>query len=95
MKSVENNQYKKLANIGSQNGTNRHTVRAADGQVGVYAETSGQKKATTVSLVIPTKRHSKGSRRATFVTLTGSQARELYETLGEFYEVRDSTDYSI
>ena len=81
-----NTSYDRLSNIGALNSHNRTLMRTADStDIGVAVSRSGEKKATTLELIVPTRRSTKGSRRATFIELNGQQARDLYETLRSFY----------
>lgn len=90
-----NRSFRSLAGLGTVNGRNRVTVHPAElTDIGVVIEQSGSKKATTLELVVPTRRSSRGSRRATRVALNGHQARELFETLRAHYESRSEDELS-
>lgn len=83
-----NRTYDSLSGIGSKNTRNLKEIRLPEEttEIGVSIERSGQKKATTLELIVPATRSSKGSRRVSMLELNGFQARELYETLRSFYE---------
>lgn len=84
---VTNRAYDSLSRLGSQNPKNMKEVSVAESsEIGVMIERKGEHKATTIEIVVPVSRSKKGSRRASLMELNGSQARELYETLREFYE---------
>jgi hypothetical protein len=88
---TSNKSYTVLARIGS--GTNPRNVLdfsdAPTDRIGVAVEQEAVKKAVRMELILPIRRSRKGSRRAARFTLSGKQARELYETLGRFYSDRD------
>lgn len=88
MKQLTNKTYDSLSGIGSKNSRNLKevTLQEETTEIGVSIERSGLKKATTLELLLPTTRSSKGSRRVSMLELNGFQARELYETLRSFYE---------
>lgn len=89
--SYTNNSFATLARIGT--GTNpRNAVvltTAETDTVGVSLEQEASKKAVRMELVVPISRSQRGSRRAARISLSGRQARELYETLSRFYSSRD------
>ena len=57
--------------------------------IGVNIEQAAAKKAVKLELVVPIARSDRGSRRTAHLSLSGKQARELYEALSEFYSTRD------
>lgn len=91
--SVEtrNPSYTRLSGIGT--GTNpRNSIVFDDAptdMVGVNVTQDGSKKPVQMELVLPIRRSKRGSRRTARFSLSGRQAREIYETLSRFYSERD------
>lgn len=81
MKTVNRN-FRKLSRLGSKQSNLNKTMRTVDTtEIGVSVAQPGYKKATTLEIVVPTKRSFAGSRRVSRIVLNGHQMRELYETL--------------
>lgn len=81
----------KLTGIGTINPDNRLVPPTCKTRnLEVVIEQDHVKTAVQLSLLIPTKRSEKGSRRVTELNLTGAQARKLYETLGKHFEWQQS-----
>lgn len=59
-----------------------------DTRAGVKIESRGSKKQTSVEVILPST-SSTGEDRLVRVTMSGRQARALYQTLSEFYTARD------
>ena len=87
-----NSNYASLSAIGTgTNSRNAVIIHTAESDtVGVQLSQSSSKKAVEMEMIVPIRRSSRGSRRAAHVTLSGRQARELYEALDKFYSVRES-----
>ena len=76
----------KLSRIGSRNPANRISPISRDTRrIEVEVTQEGQNKAIDMSVLLPINRSECGSRRVAVLTLNGAQARELYNTLNEFY----------
>jgi hypothetical protein len=90
-RTTTNNSYTSLARIGTRtNPRNLVTLTTAEADtIGVNVEQAASKKAVRMEMVVPITRSRKGSRRAARLSLSGRQARELYETLDRFYNTRD------
>jgi hypothetical protein len=88
-----NTNYTSLARIGTRtNPRNLVALRTAESDtIGVNVEQSASKKAVRMEMFVPITRSRKGSRRAARLSLTGRQARELYETLDRFYNTRNDS----
>lgn len=88
--NYSNSSYETLSRIGTgANPRNSIKITTAESDiVGVNMEQSAIKKAVSMEIVVPIRRSGKGSRRAARLSLTGRQARELYESLQRFYENR-------
>lgn len=56
-------------------------------RAGVKIETRGAKKQTSVEVILPST-SSSGEDRLVKVTMSGRQARALYQTLRDFYDAR-------
>lgn len=88
---TSNSSYARLAGIGT--GTNpRNSIVFDDAptdMVGVAVAQDGSKKSVQMELVLPIRRSKRGSRRTARFSLSGRQARELYETLNRFYSERE------
>ena len=82
-----NPSYVSLSGIGTgTNPRNAVVVHTAESDtVGICVSQSAAKKAVRMEMVLPIRRSSRGSRRAAYVTLSGRQAREIYEALSRFY----------
>lgn len=89
--SYSNSSYDSLSRIGSRTNP-RNSVRintAESDTLGINVEQSALKKAVSMEIVVPIRRSGKGSRRAAHLSLSGRQARELYESLQQFYSNRE------
>lgn len=86
-----NTNYTSLSAIGTRNNPrNALVIRTAESDtVGVLLSQSASKKAVQMEMIVPIQRSSRGSRRAAHLSLSGRQARELYEALGRFYSGRE------
>jgi hypothetical protein len=86
-RNYTNSNYASLAAIGTRtNPRNAVVIRTAETDtVGVSLSQPASKKAVQMEMVLPISRSTRGSRRAAHLTLSGRQAREIYETLSRFY----------
>ncbi len=84
---MKNKTYQQKSGIGSRNPENKVTLYAAeDNTIGVQMEREGMgHKPIAMTLLVPTTRSECGSRRVAELSLTGTQARELYRALDSFY----------
>ena len=90
-RNYTNSSYATLSGIGTRtNPRNAVVVHTAESDtVGVAVSQTTSKKAVQMEMVLPIRRSSRGSRRAAYVTLSGRQAREIYEALSRFYSNRN------
>lgn len=84
---ITNRSFNRIAGIGTVNVENRiapPTLRSK--KLSVVVEQAGRHAAINVQVVVPVKRSPRGSRRVASLSLTGTQARELYKTLRHFFK---------
>lgn len=91
---VTSQTFEELSSVGSVESNNTVQAEMVESPtvVGVRVEQRGPKKAIQMDVVLPAPRSSRGSRRTTRVTLSGRQARQVYETLRNFYEKRSDVE---
>lgn len=90
-RNYTNSSYVSLSGIGTgTNSRNSVVVHTAESDtVGVAVSQSASKKAVQMEMLLPIRRSTRGSRRAARLTLSGRQAREIYEALNRFYSSRE------
>lgn len=96
-RNYTNSSYSTLSGIGTRNNPrNAVMVHTAESDtVGISVTQSASKKAVEMEMVLPIRRSSRGSRRTAYVTLSGRQAREIYESLNRFYSNRNQEWFSL
>jgi len=85
-----NTTFASLSRIGTYNRKNVVVLTpVTTTDIGVSVEQDGVKKAMSMQVIVPISRSRKtGSRRTAQLTLNGTQARTLYETLSRHFEER-------
>ena len=85
-----NTSFASLSRIGTYNRSNVVVLTpTTTTDIGVSVEQNGTKKAMSMQVSVPISRdRTTGSRRTAQLTLNGTQARRLYETLSRHFEER-------
>lgn len=92
---VTNRSFDRIAGIGTINPDNRIAPPITPSKkISVVVEQTSSHAPIVVQILVPVKRSTRGSRRVTSLSLTGTQARELYKTLNKVFADGRQVDFN-